>query len=75
MPFTPNHLSLDDVEARYTEKLRWIEDQELQLWLHALGDPSVAPRLAGLTRWREAVESDLARSREAWAKSENPPEE
>lgn len=77
MPFTPNHMSVERVEAVYTKFLEEIEERELCGWLRRLIDPAAEPLLAEITRAREAVERDLELSRERWASGETepPPEE
>ena len=66
MPFIPNHLTIEQVEAVYKEALCGVELCELRGWISRLGDPAAAPDLEKVTRAREAIEDDLKASREQW---------
>jgi hypothetical protein len=68
MPFTPNHLTIEEVEALYLKALCEIEEREVRGWINRVTDPAACPELAAITRARESLEDDLARSRQQWAR-------
>lgn len=70
MPFIPNHLSTEEVEAVYLQALKEIELCEVRGWVKRLVDPAAEPALLEITKAREALERDLALSREQWSKNE-----